>query len=209
VTTLTFREHQRKALVDLFPRQLEVLRDRFGCDVWPSIQDTTRFDVRPGNVVGVANVDGTTIHVEPKLPISRILFLLAHMSTHTPWDDESANLAEIEDLSTAVASLFCHLCRAALRTGPLSDYRVVTDTLPAPRGRIDIAENIKRRQGRSIPLCVTYQDYDTNVALNQILLAALLALAELPSCRAADNEHRGQGRSVPPEPHAQRRDPMA
>src|SRR4051794_29441862 len=86
------------------PEAAQVLQDRFRCRI--ALTDTSghRYNVEARQYVG-AVVDGdTTVIVRPKLPIERVLFLLAH-SIDPTWADDAA-LAEADSLTEGVVTLF-------------------------------------------------------------------------------------------------------
>jgi 5-methylcytosine-specific restriction enzyme subunit McrC len=176
--TLRLTEHRPSRGIPLTPQQAKVLQDRFRCRVELSDTSGERFDVTPSHYVG-AIVDGdTAIVVSPKLPIAHLLFLLAH-GGDPEWTDDAA-LAEAESLTEGAAMVFAATCDRVLRNGVLRGYRDRHDRLHTVRGRIDFAEQLRGNPGRSLPLAVAYQEHDEDILENQLLLAALEIVAELP-----------------------------
>ncbi len=176
--TRPLREHELKRGITLTSRQAKILQDRFRCQVTLADTSGERFDVKPHQYVG-AIVDGdTTIIVRPKLPIARVLFLLAH-SADPAWIDEAA-LAEADSLTEGAAMLFAAACDRAMRNGILRGYRDRREGLHTVRGRIDFAEQLRASPGRDLPLAVSYQEHDQDILENRLLLAALEIVAELP-----------------------------
>lgn len=177
MTTLQLREYETRREVPLTPRQAKLLRTRFGCDVAFADGSGERYDVRPRALIG-AVVDGdTTIVIRPKLPIARVLFLLAYTADPT-WNDDAA-LAEADSLTEGVVKLFTALCDRALRNGILRGYRDHDEQLHTVRGRIDFAQQLRTTPGRDLPLAVSYQEHDEDILENRLLLAALDAVTEL------------------------------
>jgi 5-methylcytosine-specific restriction enzyme subunit McrC len=180
VTTLLFREYDTTSGVTLTPRQAELLRRRFGCQVTLADTSGQRYDVRPRELVGTL-IDpdtDTTIAVRPKLAIARVLFLLAH-AADPDWQDD-ATLTEADSLTDAVVMLYAALCDRALRNGILRGYRDRDARLHTVRGRIDFTEQLRTTPGRDLPLAVSYQDHDEDILENRLLQAALLAVSALP-----------------------------
>lgn len=178
MTTLLLHEHRLTRGITLTPRQATILQNRYQCQV--NLADTSgeRFDVKPSHNVG-AIVDGdTTIVVRPKLPIARVLFLLAHTADPT-WIDD-ATLTEAESLTEGAAALFVTACDRAIRNGILRGYRDRRERLHTVRGRIDLTEQLRSNPGRDLPLAVSYQEHDEDIPENRFLLAALKVIAELP-----------------------------
>jgi 5-methylcytosine-specific restriction enzyme subunit McrC len=175
---LQLREHEPRFDIALTPRQAKLLQDRFGCRVTFADTSGERYDVRPRELVGSVSDGDTTIVVRPKLPIARVLFLLAH-STDPTWIDDTA-LAEVDSLTEGAVILFAEACDRAMRNGILRGYRDRGERLHTVRGRIDFAEQLRSNPGRHLPLALTYQDHDGDILENRLLLAALEVVAAIP-----------------------------
>jgi 5-methylcytosine-specific restriction enzyme subunit McrC len=124
--------------------------------------------------------DGTQIVVTPKIGVDRVLFLLGYVSDPAGWRDELVELADVSDVVAGIASLYARLCVRALHRGLLKGYRSVDADLPTVRGRIDIAEQLRRRPGLDLPLAVRYAEHDEDVIENRLLLAAAQLFRGLP-----------------------------
>lgn len=105
-------------------------------------------------------------------------------------------------LPEALTDAFVRLASRALDQGLLNGYRTVEETLPVLRGRVREADQLRRRWGRSMPLQVRYDDFDVDIAENQVLLAAAFRLLRLPGVgrdhRARLNRLRTQLADVTP-----------
>src|SRR4051794_24308600 len=178
--TLRLREWTTTTCAKLTASQRDGLRLRLRAVVEPTVGAVDSFDVTPGNVVGALLVDDLTLLVEPKLPISRLLFMLSYAADPHGWSDDAPTFGDAPDLVTGVAGLFTTLCERALRRGLLTGYHDVEDDLVTVRGRIDLAEQLRRRPGLDLPLAVRYAEHDEDVLENQLLLAATLQLSRLP-----------------------------
>src|SRR3954467_13164779 len=107
--TLRVREWTTTTSVELTAGQRDALRLQLRAVVEPTVGATDRYDVTPGNVVGALLIDDVTLLVEPKLPISRLLFLLGYAADPHGWRDDAPGLGEAPDLVTSVAGLFTTL----------------------------------------------------------------------------------------------------
>ncbi|MGW5740815.1 McrC family protein [Amycolatopsis sp. NPDC003861] len=175
--TLSFREYKQVKNQPLTQAEVSALRERFLCTVTRSDTGDGLYDVRAADRVGTVLVDGTSIVVAPKLPVSRVLFLIAH-AVDPAWTDDAV-LDEKDTLTEAVAALFTHLCDRATRTGVLRGYRDRHDRLHTVRGRIDFTQQLRRSPGRDLPLAVSYQSHDEDILENQLLAAAVEKLTEV------------------------------
>ncbi|GGS14463.1 McrC family protein [Actinokineospora fastidiosa] len=155
--------------------QIAFLRERFDCQVEPAPGGL--FTVRPRNKVGAAIVGGRAVQVRPKLAIDRVLFLLAYAACGRLPDD--ASMAASTELTAGVGALFATLCERATRSGVLAGYRDVSDLLHTVRGRIDMAEQVRRARP-AIPVAVRFQEFDESIPENRLLLAGLEVLRRAP-----------------------------
>lgn len=180
MTTLRLREWITSPALRLTGAQREALRTVLRATVQPSSQSDDCYDVTPGNVVGSAQVDGLTMLVEPKIPISRVLFLLGYSADTRAWLEGQATLGAEHDLVSGVVDLFATMAERALRRGLLMGYHQVEADLHTVRGRIDLAEQLRRRPGLDLPLAVRYDEHDEDITENRLLLAAAKLLGQLP-----------------------------
>jgi len=159
---------------DSLQRSGVVTAVRLGGGIW---------EVAPTTKVGVATVAGTTIWVRPKVDIARILFLLGY-AKKPGWLDETAKLAEVDDIVSALALAFCDQAERAVEQGLLQGYTEVDDSLTVLRGRVREQEQLRRRFGIAVPLLVRYDDHTADIAENQLLRGATEVLLRLPGVPA-------------------------
>lgn len=177
MTTLHFREYETRHDVMLTRSQVELLRSRFGCQVTLADISGDRYEVRPRALVGALQDGDTTIVVQPKLSISRVLFLLAY-AADPEWEGAAA-FTEVRSLTDAVVMLFAAICDRALRNGILRGYHDRSERLHTVHGRIDFTEQLRTTPGRGLPLAMSFQDHDEDILENRLLRAALAALSML------------------------------
>ena len=177
---LILREGDLPRLVELDPSIAEAL-------VSAGIVQAVRterprwWEVAAGTQVGAAQVGGLQVVVQPKVPISRLLFLMSYARHPRLWRDDIVELDPELGLPEALAEAFLALSRRALDQGLLKGYVAVDDSLPLLRGRIRESDQLRRRFGRSIPLEVRYDEFTVDIAENQLLLAAAQRLLRLPT----------------------------
>lgn len=137
----------------------------------------------PRDLVGTARLADVELHIRPKTPIARLLFLLGYARQPGRWHHEQVHAGESRDLVPALAYAFVRAADRALRKGVLQGYREIEEALPVVRGRIREADQLRLRYGLMLPVEVRYDDYTTDIAENQIVRAAserLLRLPDLP-----------------------------
>jgi len=120
------------------------------------------------------------VTVRPKVPVDRVMFLLSYGPRRVQWHDPLVEVEKAPDLLTSVAVVFVRLTEQALRCGLLQGYRTAEESLPVVRGRVQEAEQIRRRFALMVPVEVRYDDFTVDTAENRWLWAAVLRLARLP-----------------------------
>ncbi len=178
--TLQFREWVSSPEVPLGAPERDALRTQFRAVVQPSPGVDGCYDVTPENIVGAVVVSNTQIVVEPKVPIQHLLFLLGYTADPLTWRHELPRLVEVPDVVSAMASLYVTLCEDSTRRGLLRGYYAVDADVATVRGRIDVAQQLRRRPGLDLPLAVHFAEYDEDIAENQLLLAAARLFRALP-----------------------------
>ena len=170
-TPLILREGQPARLVEL-PRPVADALSAAGVVKVAMTERSGWWEVTPGTSIGVVNVGGQQVVIEPKIDINRLVFLMGYARNPDFWRDEQVRVDADADLPEALADAFVRLARRALEQGLLKGYVTVEETLPVLRGRVREADQLRRRWGRSIPLEVRYDEFTVDIAENQVLLAA-------------------------------------
>jgi 5-methylcytosine-specific restriction enzyme subunit McrC len=180
VRDLALREHQTSAAVPLDLDQVEALRAALkSLVVTPSLGRPGHYDLTPGSEVGALEFAGLHLVIRPKVDIDRILFLLAYSSAPGLWRPRDAWLSQREELLEAVVDCFVYLVGSIVRSGLFHGYQSREEALQGVRGRILMADQVRRRFGRFPPAEVRYDEFTPDVAENQILRAALVRLGRL------------------------------
>ena len=132
--------------------------------------------------VAVTALDGRTIrvHIAPKTPVARLLFLLGYSIDAKGWRDDDTLLDEEAGLVPVVAWLFLRQAERALCGAPLRGYRTTEGSLSVLRGRIREADQLRTHYGRAVPAEVTHDEYTVDIAENRLLRAACERLCRLP-----------------------------
>ena len=129
------------------------------------------------NKVGALAAGDLQIVVRPKIAdLNRLIFLLGYAKKPGIWHDDPVHLTTDDELFPALAEAFSRLATHATAQGLLQGYRTVTHSLPVLRGRVLAGEQMTRHYGFAVPLAVEYDEFTTDIAENQILLAATLRM---------------------------------
>jgi 5-methylcytosine-specific restriction enzyme subunit McrC len=153
--------------------------------VVPTGQST--WALTPTGLVGAARVGPHEVIVLPKeaVPITRLLFLLGYARRPGFIADHWAPAEAAPDLLPILAETLARQLDRALLLGPIQGYVSTTDTLNTVRGRIDMDEQIRRRQGLAFPIEVAFDDYTLDTPENRLLLTAATRATEFPRISAS------------------------
>lgn len=135
--------------------------------------------------VGVVQVADFQIAIHPKVPVTRLFFMMSYSLDREFWHDEDITISSDadSDLVSTIAAMFLRHTAQATRQGLLQGYESFEESLPIVRGRINIPNQITRRAGLAFPAQVVFDEFTVDVAENQLLLTAarrLLNLTTLP-----------------------------
>lgn len=176
--SLVLEEYKTRRSVSLSPEEVRELRRLQGkLDVRPSLDGG--FDVTATSWIGNVRVGTLSLTIRPKVPIQRVLFLLAYTLDPRAWRDTDFDYEERVDLLEAIAPGFVAFVRRALTRRLLRGYRSRSASLQTVRGRIRFADQIRRRFGRFPPAEVSYDEFTVDVLENRILRTAIERLGRL------------------------------
>jgi 5-methylcytosine-specific restriction enzyme subunit McrC len=144
------------------------------------IPGTRVWDLQPLSKVGAVALGSLEVHVSPKIPINRVIFLLESSLKSARWRDDTVDVAPADDLLLAVVASFERLASRALQQGVLQGYRTVEEAIPVVRGRLRESDQIRRRFALPVPVEVRYDDFTVDTAENRLLRAAITICRRLP-----------------------------
>ena len=145
--------------------------------VTPSPDDAGEYVLRASSYVGAVNVGDLAVVVRPKIPIDRVMFLIAYAMDPSNWRRDPFELARDEDVLEAIALAFAHRTRQAIRRGLLRGYRREEDALNTVRGRIRFGDQIGRRFDLPLPIEVAFDEFTEDIEKNRLLRTAIQRLS--------------------------------
>lgn len=146
------------------------LKRTFTTDIVDGPNEGT-FWLKPGGIVGSTTINGERIVVRPKLPISRVLFLVAYAADPYQWQEDWTAIASATTLDEGVAALFVRVSDRTLGPGLLRDYRPVQTDQAVVRGRVRWPAQAGRMA--PVPIAVRFDVHDDDVIENQLIRAAV------------------------------------
>ena len=147
-----------------------------------------QYTLTPGSIVGALEVEGLSIHIKPKVCIRRLLYMALYAAGEVKPQEDSFPFAQADPTLADLVAL--HLGRAAadaFARGLLHGYRVEEEALHTVRGRIMVAEQIRRRFDMPLPVEVRYDEYTEDILANRLIKAAARLLRGM---RLSDSQAR-------------------
>ena len=160
------------------PRELSAgQRDALGeavpsLNIEPALGRTGAYCLKPGSTIGALEIGDLSVAIHPKLDISRVLFLASYAPGAFKPQEKRFDFAEADTLVEALALALEAAARRAFARGLLHGYRTEEEALHTVRGRILVAEQIRRRFGVPVPLEVRYDEFTEDILANRLVKAA-------------------------------------
>lgn len=176
---VSLRENETVPIDKLDPGQLAVLASLGpALDVRPA-QSGGGYDLSASSYVGGIEVGSLSIEVRPKIGIPAVLFLVSYALDPAGWRTEGFQFARENRLLDAVIPGFLKIVQRAIQGGLLHGYHAEEETLQTVRGRLRLAEQIRRHFGRAPPVEVRYDEFTDDLEENRRLRAAMDALGRV------------------------------
>lgn len=182
-----FAEYERREL-DLTPRELDGLLAAVGTSGTLAISPTRAgtYQVTASSLVGAVVSSDITVLIRPKIRLRNLFYLLGMTSPR--FETTSFAYGDERDLLQAMAGIFAHEVDRTTVRGVLHGYRAREERLVAPRGRIDLVEQL-RRPALVTPTACRFDEFTPDILPNRALLAACLRLLRVPGLRSEQRAH--------------------
>lgn len=174
-------EHRCSPDVALSHAELARLREILpSLRVVPSARGEGLYDLTPDSTIGAIQLEELSILIRPKLPISRVLFLVSYALDPRGWREWGFDFEEEHSLVEAIVLGFVAQLARAFRRGLLQGYRTEESSSRVLRGRLMIDEQIRRRFGIAPPAEIRFDDFTEDIEPNRLIKAAIARLGRLP-----------------------------
>ncbi|MCR9119714.1 MAG: McrC family protein [bacterium] len=174
---LTLKEHSTTEGVRLSKEECDALELAApSVQIRPTPGKRDCYDLRPGSTIGAITIDELGIEIQPKIPIDRVLFLLAYALNPKSWRDCDFDFEQRDSIVDAIIPGFVSHIRRAFQRGVLKGYHSVDETECTVRGRIRFNDQIRDRLGIYPPIEVRFDEYSEDILENQLIKAALIRL---------------------------------
>ena len=163
--------------VTLSVRERDQLKP-FLASIEPAPGTNDAYYLRPGSTIGALEIGDLSVSIEPKLPIGRVLYLAAY-AMGVDFREERFDYLQQPTLVEALVPALTRAARRAFARGLLHGYRTEEEALQTVRGRIRVADQLRRRFGVPLPVEVRYDDFTDDVLANRLVKAAADRLSRL------------------------------
>ncbi|MDE2992516.1 MAG: restriction endonuclease [Chloroflexota bacterium] len=184
---IDLQEYVTSAPLRLSADELDVLGERsLSLTITPARGKAGAYCLTPGATIGALEIGDLSVVIRPKLDISRVLFLASYAPGAFDLREERFDFKEEHTLVEALALALEAAARRAFARGLLHGYRTEEAALHTVRGRILVAEQIRRRFGVPVPIEVRYDEFTEDILANRLVKAAagLLGRMHIRSARA-------------------------
>lgn len=132
--------------------------------------------------VGVIVTPDVELLIRPKVPMHNLFLMLDVGLPTSAFDRQTFSFGSDRSLLAAIAQLFARSVERAVGNGLIRSYRPESERLQTLRGRINIAE-VVRRPALPAPIPCYFDEYTADIFENRVLRAALQRLLRVPGVR--------------------------
>ena len=183
VRQIDLYEHRRSDPLPLSAKEIKDLRSVLGSaqlGIEPAEETAGHcYHLKPSSTIGAFQVGDLSVSIRPKLAVSRVLFLASYAMDELKASPGWPPRVRARSLVQAMARLLALAAQRAFARGLHRDYRKHEEALTTVKGRIRVAEQIRRRFGVPIPVEVRYDDFTEDVTANRLVKAAAGALIQM------------------------------
>lgn len=179
--TFTLIEYQPVALPigDADARWLAALEPR-RFEVWPE-NGSERWVVSPGSTVGIVELpSGALLRCQPKAPVRNVFYMLATAyGFRSPFLDQAIAFEQIDELFDFLVEHLANLIDTRLERGLYRAYVEREENLAAVRGRIMIAEDLRRNAVLRHRTFCQFTEFTWDIPENRVIRQTVFAMSRL------------------------------
>lgn len=178
--TIELTEYQPSGHLPLTVAERDALRAAIpSLSIAPAPGSRDDYILTPSSTIGALEIDDLSIRIQPKLPIGRVLYLASQALNAVDFRAEPFAFADAPTPLDVVVPAFISAAQRAFSRGLLHGYRSREETLNTVRGRINFAEQVRRRYDIPLPVEVRYDDFTEDILANRLVRAAARRLGSL------------------------------
>ena len=147
---------------------------RLGISVSPASGANDWYVLTPGSTVGAVELDDLSVLIEPKIGIPKLLSMACYaIGAYKQRPLDEFDFSREKSLPDLLALALAAAARRAFAGGLLHDYRAEEDALYTVRGRIRVADQIRRRFSIPMPIEVGWDEFTDDIEANRLVKAAV------------------------------------
>ena len=117
---LTLHEYRTEPQVSLSAEERDaLLRSVPSITMTPSVGLEGHYDLTPSSYIGAVEVGSLSVTILPKIPVSRMMFLISYALDPANWSSNGFDFDEEDSLLEAIIPGFVRQLQTALRRGVL------------------------------------------------------------------------------------------
>jgi 5-methylcytosine-specific restriction enzyme subunit McrC len=175
--TLSLCEYETLETDRLTRSHAQLLADKFGRYLTVQPNWGGGYTLRAGHHVGVIALDGLRILIQPKVPLDNLFFMLTYAYDLPEFRREQTDLVVAADLFEFIVDIFVRQVDSLIRHGIHRAYVDREENDCFLRGRLLVAEHLRRNRILQDQVYQQRNDYTEDVLENQILRHALALLS--------------------------------
>ncbi len=152
---------------------------RLDLTIEPAPGESDAYHLKPNSTIGALDIGDLSVSIQPKLPIGRVLYLASYAMGAVDFREERFEFQTQPTLVEALVPALARAARRAFARGLLHGYRTEEEALHTVRGRIRVADQLRRRFGIPLPVEVRYDDFTDDILANRLVKAAADRLGKL------------------------------
>lgn len=170
MATAELSQAQARQLRQQFGDHLDVQRD------W----EAGGFLLTAKQTIGIIAMPGVRVHIEPKVPLTNLFYMLTYAYDLPLFRDEEAPLAVGEELFPFLVEIFVKQVNGLVRQGIYRGYVDRQENAARLRGRLLLGEHLRRNAIQPVRFVQRFNEFTADVPENRILKATLQQLAGAP-----------------------------
>ena len=177
---ITLKEYEPSEPTRLSAKELRSLQaSGLSIRVAPTGDAEGEYRLTPGSIVGASEIGDLSVLIRPKIGIPQLLSMACYAISKFKPQPELFDFPQEDALPDVMALALASAARQAFSRGLLHGYRVEEESLYTVRGRIMVAEQLRRRFGVPLPVEVRYDEFTNDILANRLVRAAVHRLGRM------------------------------
>lgn len=171
-------EYSQARFLTLDPPQRDSLLSCGGnLSLMPETGTQDLWRLSAASYVGTVVAPGLMLRIRPKLSIARLFVMMSAAAGVIRWDEQIVRLSDASTVEDVIAAALVDSINRSLTAGLLRGYVEIEEESFVVRGRLAVAETVRRRPAIFAPITQTPEYFEEDIPENRIIATALRYLA--------------------------------